>query len=189
MPSLHGVPDEADMGPLISADAANNLEKQVAAVVAEGGKLLLGGKRFQPNGLKGHYFQPTVIAGVRHGGIATKEELFGPVISIFYVKDANEAIEKANDSEYGLGATVFTKSLELAMKAMENIKAGSFWINDPLSDNNAAPFGGMRHSGIGRELGAEGLDAFREPKHVHLDYVQERKPDWFPYAERKISGN
>ncbi len=153
-------------------------------MLAEGGKLLVGGKRFQPNGLKGHFFEPTVISGVKHGGIATTEELFGPVISIFIVKDANEAIEKANDSEYGLGATIFTKSLELAMRAMENIKAGSFWINDPLADNNAAPFGGMRHSGIGRELGAEGLDAFREPKHVHLDYVQERKPDWFPYAAR-----
>ena len=173
-----------DMGPLISADAVAKLEQQVAAVVAEGGKLLVGGKRFQPHGLKGHFFEPTVISGVRHGGIATKEELFGPVVSIFIVKDANEAIEKANDSEYGLGATIYTKSLELAMRAMENIKAGSFWINDPLSDNNAAPFGGMRHSGIGRELGAEGLDAFREPKHVHLDYVQERKPDWFPYAAR-----
>ncbi|MEX2128524.1 MAG: aldehyde dehydrogenase family protein [Xanthobacteraceae bacterium] len=177
---------KTDMGPLISADAVDKLEKQVSTVVSEGAKLLHGGKRYQPNGLKGHFFQPTVVAGVRHGGIATTEELFGPVISIFYVKDANEAIEKANDSEYGLGATVFTKSLELAMKAMENIKAGSFWINDPLADNNAAPFGGMRHSGIGRELGAEGLDAFREPKHVHLDYVQERKPDWFPYAKREI---
>ncbi len=177
---------KTDMGPLISADAVDKLESQLATVLGEGAKLLFGGKRFQPNGLKGHFFQPTVVAGVKHGGIATTEELFGPVVSIFYVKDANEAIEKANDSEYALGATVYTKSLELAMKAMENIKAGSFWINDPLSDNNAAPFGGMRHSGIGRELGAEGLDAFREPKHVHLDYVQERKPDWFPYAKRKI---
>jgi acyl-CoA reductase-like NAD-dependent aldehyde dehydrogenase len=177
---------KTDMGPLISADAVDKLEQQLATVIGEGGKLLYGGKRFQPSGLKGHFFQPTVVSGVKHGGIATTEELFGPVISIFYVKDANEAIEKANDSEYGLGATVFTKSLELAMKAMENIKAGSFWINDPLADNNAAPFGGMRHSGIGRELGAEGLDAFREPKHVHLDYVQERKPDWFPYSERKL---
>ncbi|HXL68329.1 MAG TPA: aldehyde dehydrogenase family protein [Xanthobacteraceae bacterium] len=176
-----------DMGPLISADAVEKLEQQVATVLSEGGKLLAGGKRFQPNGLKGHFFQPTVIAGVKHGGIATTEELFGPVISIFYVKDANEAIEKANDSEYGLGATIYTKNLEVAMKAMENIKAGSFWINDPLSDNNAAPFGGMRHSGIGRELGSEGLDAFREPKHVHLDYVQERKPDWFPYSKRPVS--
>jgi betaine-aldehyde dehydrogenase len=177
---------KTDMGPLISADAVDKLEKQVATVLGEGAKLLHGGKPFQPDGLKGHFFEPTVIAGVKHGGIATTEELFGPVISIFRVKDADEAIEKANDSEYGLGATVFTKSLELAMKAMENIKAGSFWINDPLADNNAAPFGGMRHSGIGRELGAEGLDAFREPKHVHLDYVQERKPDWFPYAKRDL---
>ena len=178
---------KTDMGPLISADAVDKLEQQLATVIGEGAKLLYGGKRYQPGGLKGHFFQPTVVSGVKHGGIATTEELFGPVISIFYVKDANEAIEKANDSEYGLGATVFTKSLELAMKAMENIKAGSFWINDPLADNNAAPFGGMRHSGIGRELGAEGLDAFREPKHVHLDYVQERKPDWFPYAKRSDS--
>jgi acyl-CoA reductase-like NAD-dependent aldehyde dehydrogenase len=177
---------KTDMGPLISADAVDKLEKQVATVLGEGAKLLYGGKRFQPDGLKGHFFEPTVIDGVKHGGIATTEELFGPVVSIFPVKDADEAIEKANDSEYGLGATVFTKSLELAMKAMENIKAGSFWINDPLADNNAAPFGGMRHSGIGRELGAEGLDAFREPKHVHLDYVQERKPDWFPYARRSV---
>jgi betaine-aldehyde dehydrogenase len=173
-----------DMGPLISAEAVDKLETQVTAVLGEGARLLTGGKRFQPDGLKGHFFQPTVIAGVKHGGIATREELFGPVVSIFYAKDADEAIEMANDSEYGLGATVYTKSLELAMKAMDNIKAGSFWINDPLADNNAAPFGGMRHSGIGRELGAEGLDAFREPKHVHLDYIQERKPDWFPYAKR-----
>jgi len=177
---------KTDMGPLISADAVDKLEQQVAAVLGEGAKLLAGGKRFQPDGLKGHFFQPTVVAGAKHGGLATTEELFGPVVSIFYVKDADEAIEKANDSEYGLGATIYTKSLELAMKAMENIKAGSFWINDPLADNNAAPFGGMRHSGIGRELGAEGLDAFREPKHVHLDYVQERKPDWFPYAKRAM---
>lgn len=180
---------KTDMGPLISADAVDKLEKQVATVLGEGATLLHGGKRFQPNGLKGHFFEPTVVAGVKHGGIATTEELFGPVVSIFYVKNADEAIEKANDSEYGLGATVYTKNLELAMKAMENIKAGSFWINDPLADNNAAPFGGMRHSGIGRELGAEGLDAFREPKHVHLDYVQERKPDWFPYAKRAIPGD
>ncbi len=177
---------KTDMGPLISTDAVDKLERQVAAVLAEGATLLLGGSRFQPDGLKGHFFQPTVVTGVRHGGIATTEELFGPVVSIFRAKDAAEAIRLANDSEYGLGATIYTKSLELAMKAMDNIKAGSFWINDPLADNNAAPFGGMRHSGIGRELGAEGLDAFREPKHVHLDYVQERKRDWFPYAERRI---
>jgi betaine-aldehyde dehydrogenase len=71
---------------------------------------------------------------------------------------------------------------------MDSIKAGTFWINDPLTDNDAAPFGGMRHSGIGRELGPEGLDAFREPKHVHLDWVMERKPWFFPYRDRKPPG-
>ncbi|MGH6995531.1 MAG: aldehyde dehydrogenase family protein, partial [Stellaceae bacterium] len=177
---------KTDMGPLISADAVDKLEGQVATAIKEGAQCVLGGKRFQPNGLAGHFFQPTVLTNVRHGGIATSEELFGPAVSIFRAKDAADAIRLANDSEYGLGASIYTKSLEIAMKAMENIKAGSFWINDPLADNNAAPFGGMRHSGIGRELGAEGLDAFREPKHVHLDYIQERKHDWFPYAARKI---
>jgi len=87
---------------------------------------------------------------------------------------------------HGLGASIYTRSLELAMKAMHGIKAGTFWINDPLTDNDAGPFGGMRQSGIGRELGEEGLDAFREPKHVHLDYVMEPKPWWFPYKARPI---
>jgi betaine-aldehyde dehydrogenase len=94
----------------------------------------------------------------------------------------------ANDSQYGLGACIYTASLETAMKAMEFIKAGTFWINDPLTDNNAGPFGGMRLSGLGRELGEEGLDAFREPKHVHLDYVMERKDFWYPYRDRPIPG-
>jgi betaine-aldehyde dehydrogenase len=90
----------------------------------------------------------------------------------------------ADDSAYGLGACIYTKSLELSMKAMENIKAGTFWVNDPLTDNEAGPFGGMRASGIGRELGAEGLNAYWEPKHVHIDYVMEKKSFWFPYGDR-----
>lgn len=92
----------------------------------------------------------------------------------------------ANDSKFGLGASVYTRSLELAMKAMERVKAGTFWVNDPLTDNDGAPFGGMRWSGVGRELGEEGLDAFREPKHVHVDYVMEAKNYWYPYRERKL---
>jgi betaine-aldehyde dehydrogenase len=102
------------------------------------------------------------------------------------VEDADEAIRLADDSRYGLGACVYTRSLELAMRAMEGIRAGTFWVNDPLTDNDAAPFGGARWSGIGRELGEEGLDAFREPKHVHIDWVIERKGFWFPYRDRRI---
>jgi acyl-CoA reductase-like NAD-dependent aldehyde dehydrogenase len=176
---------ETDLGPLISQQAALQVEEQVARAVADGAHLRLGGRRFQPPGLGGHFFQPTLLTEVRHGSIATREEIFGPVLAITTVADAEEAIRLANDSEYGLGASVYTKDLATAMQAMESIKAGTFWINDPLTDNDAAPFGGMRHSGIGRELGPEGLDAFREPKHVHLDWVMERKPWFFPYRDRR----
>lgn len=178
---------DTDIGPLISAEALELVERQVAQSIKEGAKILLGGKRANPTGLRGHFFEPTILTNVRHGSLPTTEEVFGPVLSLTIAKDANEAIEMANDSKYGLGACVYTKSLEYAMQAMENIKAGTFWINDPLTDNDAGPFGGMRWSGIGRELGEEGLDAFREPKHVHLDYVMEAKAYWYPYKNRKLS--
>jgi acyl-CoA reductase-like NAD-dependent aldehyde dehydrogenase len=177
---------DTDLGPVISEQALKTIEKQVAASVEQGAKILLGGKRTNPDGLKGHYFEPTILTNVKHGTLPTTEEIFGPVISITIAEDADQAIEMANDSKYGLGACIYTKSLEIAMKAMENIKAGTFWVNDPLTDNDAAPFGGMRSSGVGRELGEEGLDAFREPKHVHIDYVMEAKSYWYPYKNRKL---
>ena len=178
-----------DLGPLISREAARRVEDQVARSIRDGARLVLGGFRFRPEGLPGHFFQPTILTDVPHGSLPTREEIFGPVLAVTPVADADEAIRFANDSEYGLGACIYTNDLQVAMRAMESIKAGTFWINDPLTDNDAGPFGGMRHSGIGRELGAEGLDAFREPKHVHLDYVMERKPWWFPYRARAPHGD
>ena len=179
---------DTDIGPLISLEAVRRVEDQVARALKDGATLKLGGGKYHPPGLPGHFFQPTLLSDVRHGSVATREEIFGPVLAITAVADAEEAIRFANDSEYGLGASIYTKDLGTAMRAMESIKAGTFWINDPLTDNDAAPFGGMRHSGIGRELGPEGLDAFREPKHVHLDWVMERKPWFFPYRNRKPPG-
>ncbi|MBI5881760.1 MAG: aldehyde dehydrogenase [Elusimicrobia bacterium] len=175
---------DTDIGSLITAEAALKVERQVAKAVSQGARLLLGGKRMKLKGLKGHFFEPTILTDVRHGSCATKEEIFGPVLALTVAKDSDEAIRMADDSAYGLGACIYTKDLETSMRAMENIKAGTFWINDPLTDNDAGPFGGMRHSGIGRELGIEGLDAFREPKHVHLDYVMEAKAYWYPYKNR-----
>ena len=175
-----------DVGPMISEEAVVHVERQIAEAVKQGARVLAGGARMQLPGLSGHYFQPTILTDVRHGTLPTTEEIFGPVISLTVAQSDDEAITLANDSEFGLGANVYTRSLELALKSMEFIKAGTFWINDPLSDNDAAPFGGMRHSGIGRELGEEGLDAFREPKHVHLDYLMERKGYWFPYRDRPL---
>src|SRR3989442_360921 len=112
----------------------------------------------------------------------------GPVAPIVRCRDIDEAIALADRSEYGLGASIYTNSLEHAMKAMEQVHAGTFWINDPLTDNDAGPFGGMRRSGIGRELGSEGIDDFRDSKHVHLDYVIGAKPYWYPYRYERPRG-
>jgi acyl-CoA reductase-like NAD-dependent aldehyde dehydrogenase len=171
-----------DVGPLISAEALDRVERQIAQAVREGARLLLGGCRVQPGGLRGHFLAPTILTDVPHGSLPTTEEIFGPVISLTVARSADEAIRMANDSRYGLGASIYTGDLETAMRAMHEIKAGTFWINDPLTDNDAGPFGGMRQTGHSRELGVEGLDEFRETKHVHLDYRQEIKPYWYPYA-------
>ena len=111
------------------------------------------------------------------------KETFGPVAPIARVASLDEAIERANSSELGLGANVYTRRLDYMLQAMEDIEAGTVWFNDPLTDNEAAPFGGMKSSGIGRELGAEGLDDFRQPKHVHIDTKMDHKAWWYPYSE------
>jgi betaine-aldehyde dehydrogenase len=179
----NGMDPDTDMGPLISARARERVEDQVKRSLASGAKLLTGGRRLDVG--PGYFYAPTVLGDVSAEMPVHCEEVFGPIASIRVVKDADAAIEAAARSEYGLGASIFTQNLTWAMRAMQEIKAGTFWINDPLTDNDAAPFGGMRKSGMGRELGEEGLDAFRETKHVHLDYVPERKPYWFPYRTRR----
>ncbi len=171
---------DVDLGPMISAAQRKKVEDKLDQVREMGATVLCGGKR--PGNLaRGYYFEPTVVTGVDHSMPLMREETFGPVAPIMKVKDIDEAIGLANDSEYGLGANILTNNLEYAMKAAERIKAGTFWINDPLTDNDAGPFGGMRLSGGGRELGAEGIEEFRETKHVHLDYTLEMKPYWYPY--------
>jgi len=171
---------DVDLGPMISAAQRSKVERKLDQVREMGATVICGGKR-PPNLERGYYFEPTVVTGVDHSMPLMREETFGPVAPIMKVKDIDEAISLANDSEYGLGANILTNNLEYALKAAERIKAGTFWINDPLTDNDAGPFGGMRMSGGGRELGAEGLEEFRETKHVHLDYKLETKSYWYPY--------
>ena len=112
-----------------------------------------------------------------------REETFGPVAPIVPVASLDEAIELANASPYGLGANVYTRDLETAIRCARELRAGTVWINDPLTDNDAGPFGGMKRSGLGRELGQEGLDAFQETKHVHIETKLEVKDWWYPTAD------
>ncbi len=99
------------------------------------------------------------------------------------VSSLDEAIALANGTEFGLGANVYTADLENAVRCMRELRAGTVWINDPLTDNDAGPFGGFKQSGLGRELGREGLEAFQETKHVHMESKIERKEWWYPYRE------
>jgi acyl-CoA reductase-like NAD-dependent aldehyde dehydrogenase len=179
----NGMDPDTDIGPMISERARARVEDQVKRALSQGATLLFGGKRLDVG--PGYFYSPTVLTGVTPEKTIVSEEVFGPIASIQVVKDADEAIELAARSEYGLGANIYTQNLTYALKAMTEIKAGTFWINDPLTDNDAAPFGGMRQSGMGRELGEEGLDAFRETKHVHLDFIPEKKTFWFPYSQRR----
>lgn len=172
---------KTDIGPLISREALEKVERQIRTALQEGAKLLYGGKRLKR---AGYFLEPTVLGDVRQEMTLVREEVFGPVAALVVTRDIDEAIRLADDSPYGLGASIYTTNLSYVMKAMEGIKAGTFWVNDPLTDNDAGPFGGMRQSGIGRELGEEGLDTFRETKHVHIDYIQEVKPYWYPYRRR-----
>jgi betaine-aldehyde dehydrogenase len=171
---------DVDLGPMVAEVQRRKVEEKIESARKSGANVLAGGRR--PAKLtRGFYYEPTVLTGVDHSMALMREETFGPVAPIMPVRDIDEACRLANDSEYGLGANIYTRSLEYAFTAMERVKAGTFWINDPLTDNDAGPFGGMRMSGFGRELGMEGLDAFRDTKHVHLDYKLSAKPYWFPY--------
>lgn len=178
----NGLDVQTDIGPMINLHQLEDVHERVQEAVQDGAKILCGGKR--PAKLKkGFFYEPTVVANVRQEMRLVKTETFGPILPIMRVRDIDHAIELANDSNYGLGANIYTNNMEWAMKAMDRITAGTFWINDPLSDNDAGPFGGMRQTGHSRELGEEGLDEFRETKHVHIDYKQEIKPYWYPYSK------
>ena len=98
------------------------------------------------------------------------------------MRSLDEAIALANGTRFGLGANVYTRDLKTIFRCMREIKAGTVWFNDPLTDNDAGPFGGFKQSGLGRELGQEGLEAFQETKHVHIESELERKDWWYPYG-------
>jgi acyl-CoA reductase-like NAD-dependent aldehyde dehydrogenase len=169
-----------DVGPLVSARQRNRVAAQVDAAVEAGAQVVAGGGNGQ-NG-HGYFYAPTVVTGAPVETDLLREETFGPVAPLVPVRSLDEAIELANGTRYGLGCNVYTKDLDTILRCMREIKAGTVWFNDPLTDNDAGPFGGMKQSGLGRELGQEGLEAFQETKHVHLESRVEPKEWWYPYG-------
>ena len=174
--------DEAtDIGPLVRDVQRNRVEGHLESAVSAGARILTGGDRGDFD--RGYFMRPAVVVDVDESMDLFATETFGPVAPIAKVASLDEAIARTNASEYGLGANVYTMRMDYMLKAMEEIEAGTVWFNDPLTDNEAAPFGGMKASGGGRELGVEGLDEFRQAKHVHIDSKLDVKSWWYPYAE------
>jgi betaine-aldehyde dehydrogenase len=167
-----------DIGPMVSARQRDKVTTQVERAVAAGAALVAGGSAREG---RGHFFSPAVVTGAPADTDLLREETFGPVAPIVPVASLDEAIELANASRYGLGCNVYTRDLKTVVRCMREIKAGTIWFNDPLTDNDAGPFGGMKQSGIGRELGEEGLEAFQETKHVHIETEIGLKEWWYPY--------
>lgn len=176
-----GIDSATDMGPMIGDSYRAKFETHIADAKSSGAKILVGGGR--PKHLsKGFFHEPTVLSGVDHSMVIMREETFGPAVPIMEYTTFDEAIKLTNDCVFGLGAVLISNDPKKIKQFFDDVKAGTIWINDPLTDNYAGPFGGMKYSGGARELGEVGLDEFREVKHVHWDFNMEDKSYWYPYG-------
>ena len=174
--------EATDMGPMSSNTQHQKAIATVEQACRDGARILSGGQ--QPDQFEtGYFYEPTVLNNISPAMEIVTEESFSPVIPIQKVRSMEEAIEQSNSTKYGLGCCIYTNNIDQAMTAAEEIKSGTICINNPLMENIAAPFGGMKQSGIGREHGQEALDEFREPKHIFMEYKQSKKDWWFPYKE------
>ena len=169
--------ENTDLGPMASKTQLRNTIEKVDLAKKQGANILVGGK--QPALDTGYFYMPTIFDQIKSDMDIVTEESFSPVIPVQKVESLDEAIKMSNATKYGLGCTIFTRDIERAMNAADKIKSGTVCINNPLMENIAAPFGGMKQSGVGREHGVEALDEFREAKHIYIDYNSSNKSWWF----------
>jgi succinate-semialdehyde dehydrogenase/glutarate-semialdehyde dehydrogenase len=158
--------DEAtQVGPLATPDILEGLDQQVRRSVAMGARLLTGGHRLER---PGNFYAPTVLADVPSQSPAAREEMFGPVAALFRVGDLEEAIARANDTEFGLGASAWTRDPQEQLRFTDELEAGMVFINSMVASDARLPFGGVKRSGYGRELGAYGIREFQNVKTVRV---------------------
>ena len=161
-----GTEPDVQIGPLIDEAALVKAAQHVEDALSRGARLLCGGRRIP--GRPGYFFEPTVLADVPAQGLCMCEETFAPVAPIVPFDSEAEAVERANATPFGLCAYAFTRDLGRAFRLMEALESGMLAINDSVPTATQAPFGGVKQSGWGRELGSEGLDAYLDTKHVSL---------------------
>ncbi len=161
-----GINEETEIGPLINQSSVDKVSRQVADALSKGASLLTGGKALTDQG--GTFYTPTVLSGVDPSMVIMEEETFGPVAPVQKFETVDEAIRLANDTKYGLAAYVFTESVVKGTLLIEQLNFGIVGWNDGTPSAAQVPFGGMKESGIGREGGHEGLDAFLETQYVSI---------------------
>lgn len=165
------------MGPQISEEQLERIERYVEIGKEEGASLVLGGKR--PEHVNGGYFYtPTIFEGVTNGMTIAREEIFGPVISVIRFKDEDEVIKLANETIYGLASGLWTTNLRRAHTVARRLKAGTVYVNTFSMLDSAVPFGGVKQSGFGRELGMEAMDLYTTTKSVWVD-LNEQGLNWY----------
>lgn len=165
MKAGNGLEEGISVGPLVDAQSLNKVDRQVKDAVGKGAELRVGGSRLLDDGLdRGFFYAPTVLAGVTSDMDIYNQETFGPVAPIIEFDNEDDVLTLANDTTYGLAAYVYTQTLGRAMRMFEGLHYGIIGINDINPTAAAAPFGGMKHSGIGREGGREGIGEFLETK-------------------------
>jgi succinate-semialdehyde dehydrogenase/glutarate-semialdehyde dehydrogenase len=178
-----GLDPKNDMGPLHNSQQREKVEEMVKDAEQKGAKVLIGGEEPKgPKTSKGYFYEPTLLTKVDYDSQIAREECFGPALPIFLVHDLDEAVQRANDTIYGLGSSVWTRDLGRAYNAAERLEAGTTWVNSPPIARAEVPFGGFKQSGFGRELGIEGLAHYYETKSIQVyDYSRGKK--WkFPVA-------
>jgi len=174
--------EQSEIGPLVSQAARDKVIRLVKDAISRGARVECGGQ-IPARYTRGWYYEPTILTGVTTEMAVMQEEAFGPLASICKVSSFDEALKMANNTEFGLGASLFTDSMDEALKAYETLEAGMVWVNNPLIDNDAIPFGGWKMSGMGREMGRQGLNAFRQTKMGVIDPRPEIQDWWYPYPK------
>jgi len=162
----NGMEDGVEIGPLIDERALKQALEHIEQAKSLGAKVLCGGKAWE--GGAGHFLEPTILTDVPTEALCMREETFAPAIPVCIFDEEDEAIEKANATEYGLASYAFTRDISRMWRLAESLEAGTIGINDTVPATSQCPFGGLKQSGWGRELGIEGLDAFLETKHISL---------------------
>jgi betaine-aldehyde dehydrogenase len=175
--------DKVEMGPMVAEKERTRYEGVLERAQQQGAKLALGGGR-PANRDKGWFVEPTILTDCNPEMDILNNESFGPVAPICKVESFDQALEYANDSSYGLGACLYTMDMRESIRASQELDGGMVWVNAPLLDNDAGPFGGTKMSGMGRQLGPEGLETFRKTKFFWLDpNCGTQDFWWFPYQD------